>query len=407
MKRWLKNFFRREPEEIKKDRQVDDLPEVKFDGRMVVFVVHQSPDTDAYVCILLMILKLLPAGYPYRVELVRAGERLSPDEYCGNIVFHLDTGLRYKPPFDFDQHALRAKERTASAKLVADYWRWNNDPGVRALVKLAVDTDNIREMKPDSIHNMISGYQFNPDFQDENGEPEWGNIVTQALFALRAMYDMTNYLVRSRVRFRRFCEKNPNEGLAKVEPSGVTIATVPRKPSCRAEAWKQGADVVVWTYVPDRNRPDLFWVGIGVNRKSDVSLRPVVAALRAAEAKKRGIKIPPKVKLGAIGKVEQVSTWFAYSADGERFPLILAGSRAHPLETEDEYTKLTWDEIKEVVFTTLSNERFLRKKKVKHLPAPKMKSDEIGVTDAEAESAELPKRKQEASGETTQVTAAA
>ncbi len=365
--------------------------QISFDGRPVVIVTHESPDTDAEVCITLLLQRVLPKasaqypdGYPWSVKLARSGEQVLPEDAGNCILFHVDTGLRYEPPYYFDQHALKSKERTASAKLIADYFRLNKDVGVRALVDLAVRTDNIEEMAWDSTHHFLSGLQHNPMLKDEQGEPMWGDIIRLANLALSSMYLHVNHLVGSRVRYRRFCERNPNEGMYKLHPSEVKVCSLPRKPGCRDEAWRKGADVALWSVVPDKTKPEKFWVGIGAGRKSEVSLKPVISALRAAEAKKRGVSIP-RMALEHIGTLPELPTWFLYSQDGERFPLILAGSRSHPLEG-DEFTHLTFSEIKQIVIEVLSRRpgllSFFAKTKTEHLPAPKAQVDEVGAEEA-------------------------
>ncbi|MBC7836609.1 hypothetical protein H7X87_02415 [Acetobacteraceae bacterium] len=367
---------------------------IDFDGREVLFVTHESPDTDAYVSIFLIVQKVLPKDCKWEIRTVHAGTRLSEEQGAGYIVFHMDTGLKFEPPYDFDQHALPSKTRTSSAQLVADYFKLTKDAGVRALANFATQTDHIEKMVPDSIHHLISGYQFNPLYRDETGEPLWNYIGSQSLEAVKAMYDRTNFLVGSKVRYRRFCKKNPKECMSTLFPSRVQLFSAPGKPGLRNEAWENGADVVLWSQIPNPEKPEQFWVGISTGRDSDVSLRPVFEELLLAEARKRGIKITRDLKKKISnaadlpgGKLMELPTWFCFSADKKRFPLILAGSRAHPIVDDELFTALTFAEIKDIVINTLAGKRAFRKQKVEHLPAPKATPDEILYEEAAKEDA--------------------
>lgn len=296
-------------------------------------VVHQWPDTDAWLC-LWIAKKFVPKTAEAEIVFVRSGENL-PGSDGDPSVLHFDTGGG-----QYDQHG-KDLGRTSSAMLLAQGLGIQGDPGLRALLELSVKVDNVEELSPTEIHYVIEGLPrlLGSKEQDEEGrkrwQPDW-SVVQKTVFD---MFDIIYGQETGRQESRDMLEEFA--GFFTL-PNKLRYTELLWHPGLREAAFERGADVILWT----QRKKDGFWVGVQVSRRSGALLLDVAANLRKAEAAKRGIALE-----GDPARVGQEGTnWFLHHS----LRFVACGTNTHPV-TGDELTKLSWQEISRIVGTTLES----------------------------------------------------
>jgi hypothetical protein len=294
-----------------------DSPEIR------TLVVHNWPDTDAWLC-LWVAKKFVRKAEGAEIVFVRSGEILAGSEDDPSVL-HFDTGGG-----KYDQHG-KSLPRTSSAVLLAQGLEIHDNPGLKALLELTVMVDNVEEIAPTNIHYIIEGLpriHLNTD-----NEPDW-TTVQKTVFD---MFDIVYGQEASRQKSRDDLEKLA--GFYTL-PNGLRFTELLGCPRLREAAFERGADVVLWT----ERKKNGFYVGVQVNRRSGVLLSSIAVNLRRAEAAKRGLTLEDDFTF--VG--QKGTNWFLHDS----LKLILCGSRTHEL-TGDEFTKLTVQQICQVVGETL------------------------------------------------------
>lgn len=266
------------------------------------------------------------------LKVLNSGEKLPDDEARGNIVEYLDCGGG-----DCDHHG-KGLERTSSFELLCKKYRLLDDPGLSVLLELSKKIDNAEEVHWDSIAWSVNGLEHNKDFKDpDSGDVDYGRIFEFASVIFDQNYRQT--------RNRYTAAKEYDECLAKklIEvrslPNGRVVALLHGKPRLRNEAFKRGADVVLFTEPVDRKKPfGDFHVQIAVNRNCAIDLAPLMADIRREEVNKRHGKRAhtlPLAKLDMSGTHPQVPGWYGLHK------LIVCGTHKHPLTNPEDRTKLS------------------------------------------------------------------
>ncbi len=174
---------------------------------------------------------------------------------------------------------------------------------------------------------------------ESNGGIDWSKVQERVFELFDIIYNQEKGRAQSR------------EDLLKVAkfydlPNGLRVTAILWEPRLREAAFEAGAAVVVWTQSRGKKG---FYVGVQRNRNFlKLRLDGVVAALRAAEAKIRGIDVRGQ-DLGYVDREGPISNWFLH----ESRALILSGSRTWKLE-KNAYTRLSSGYIVKLVRQALS-----------------------------------------------------
>ncbi len=303
-------------------------------------VVHEHPDTDAYVCAWAAD-KFIAKDDPCSLAFVRAGEQLPAEEAEGFEVLHMDTGFGV-----LDQHG-KSLERASSFELFCEFYKLTDDPGLEAILEMTRATDNVEKIPFTSVHYLLKGLHYH--FRDrKTKEIDWQSCMDEAFTMLDILYDQARARRVSAEDFARMVNR------LEMLKNGVKFANLGGQPRLREAAFNAGADVVLWTMPPDRKNPNRFNVGIQVHRDSPIKLVSLMADLRRAEARQRRLNAKGR-DLQAVGKDPFFGGWFLHDS----LKLILNGSNSHPLET-DEYTLLSRSQIANIMTERLSALQIMR-----------------------------------------------
>ncbi len=313
------------PDDTRTSQLVDRIVDLALDQmapNIRTMVGHKWPDTDVWMC-LWIARKFVPKTVAAEIVFVNSGEAL-PESEGDPSVLHFDTGGG-----QYDQHGKHAG-RTSSAMLLAQHLGIQDNPGLKALLSLTVAVDNVEELSPMNLHYIIEGL---PRIHQTEQRPDWKTVQKTVFDMFNIVYGQEAGRQQSRDDLKRF-------GAFHVLPNGIRFTKLLGQARLREAAFQNGADVVLWT----QRKNGGFYVGVQVNRRSKVILSGVAASLRLAEAKARGVNAE-----GDLSFVGQEGTnWFLHDS----LKLILCGSRTHEL-AEDEFTKLTMQQICQVVGETL------------------------------------------------------
>ena len=301
---------------------LDNAPEIKK------LVGHRFPDDDVWLSIWIA-RKFMPKVENAEIEFVNAGTSLPGSENDPSIV-HFDTGGG-----EYDQHGKRLL-RTCSAGILAEKLGVQNDPGLNPLLEMVTAVDNAENVQETSLHFLIEGW---PRTFNDGGGTDWKKVQKRVFEAFDSIYAQERGRSEKRATFHKVARPN-------ILRNGLAVISLGASASHRAAAFEKGAAVVVWEQ-PKGKRG--FYVGIQRSNKfRKLGLHKVVLALRLAEAKARGLEVETK-DLESIGRGEPATNWFLHDSLG----LILSGSRTWEL-SEDEFTKLSFNEIVRIIGTVLS-----------------------------------------------------
>ncbi len=270
---------------------------------------------------------------------VRAGENLPTEECAGCEVIHIDTGRG-----EFDQHGHPEHSRTSSFELFAKHYKLDQDPGITPLLELTIKADNIEDIDPTSVHYLfksrVKRYR-NP----ETKEVDWKSYVQVCFEDLDDIYKFHSNKARAKAEFE--CALQANECQIKDLGNGLRVYWTGFMPNLREAAFDHGADVVVMMAKADRS----FHPLIQCSRKSRVKLCRVNFDLRQEEVKARNIS--PKGINFWEEKVDPAlggAHWFLHHSN----KLLCCGSRSHPLDSPEEFTKLRPFKIFNIVCHSLA-----------------------------------------------------
>ncbi len=298
------------------------------DTRPWKIVTHIYPDTDAFACLWAAI-KFIVGDAEYTVCFVRAGEQLSPEECDGYRVLHMDTGKG-----DLDQHE-KSLKMSSSFKMLAEKYGFDQDPGIVPILNLTVASDNVEAIPRTDMHYLLKGLAY--QYKDPSSkEVDWGNALTSARMMFDIIYSQARLHHKNVATFER-------HGEMRMLRNGLKLAYLGFRPEWREAAFEKGADVAVFFSRPEgheRDKHGPFYALIQCHRKYNkggLVLDRVIAALRTAEAKERGIQITKDDDVWAIGSNPRFGAWMMH--DSHCF--ISCGTRSHPLVHDIEYTKLS------------------------------------------------------------------
>lgn len=299
-----------------------------------ILVSHKFPDSDAYACLWLSVRRIVGTA-DFRFVFVNAGQRLSEEESAGHRVMYMDTSGG-----PFDQHG-KGLKNASSFQLMCEHFGFAHDEALWPIIKMTIDSDNIRKMDPMSIHYVLSGLSA---YHREGDEIQWMVCLDAAFMMFDILYGREQQRLQSIADVKKFAKCYTLD-------NGMNIALIWGKPQLREAAFEIGADVVFWTV----HKGKRFQVGIALNRdtsdKVERGMESLVAGIRINEAKKRD-----KDSTGHNLRADRVDAdtfgaWFLH--DSKR--LILCGSRSASLAPED-YTKLAPHEIKKIIDERLGND---------------------------------------------------
>lgn len=294
------------------------------DTRPWKVITHHYPDTDSFACAWAAVRRVVKDD-PYELCFVPAGNALSPEEAEGYRVLTMDTGKG-----ELDQHEKRLV-KTSSFKLFCDKYGLADDPCIKPILELTVQTDNVEKVDYTSIHYVLKGLAYN--YRDPvTKEVDWQAVMDFAFIMFDILYGQGVERAKSEKDFK---------ALGKVHElrNGVKIGQIWHNPRLRDAAFNDGCDVVVWTQDLRGDRKGCFHVGIQCNRNSRFNLDAVMSGLRIAEAGKRSVATNGH-DLRAVGNNPAFGGWFLHDSR----KLIACGTRGHELE-KDECTKLAPFEI--------------------------------------------------------------
>ncbi|OGC88565.1 hypothetical protein A2419_02765 [Candidatus Adlerbacteria bacterium RIFOXYC1_FULL_48_26] len=301
-----------------------------------ILVTHRYPDTDAYACLWMAVTRIV-GDADYCFKMLPAGQRLTDEEAAGHRVLYMDTGGG-----PLDQHD-KDVGKASSFQLMCEHYGFDKEEALWPIIKLTVATDNVEAIDPTSIHYVLSGLAY---YHREDTEIDWVVCLSRAF----EMFDILHAHEKQRLQgiadFRKF-------GSRYVLPNRLSVAHVWGRPQLREAAFDLGADVVMWTLNKGKNRNH---IGIQLNRHSpekvEKGMKALMAGLRIAEAKKRGVNTVGH-DLREHGQTPELfGGWFLHRS----CRLILCGSKSAPLTAED-YTKLTPEEINDILNERLSNDK--------------------------------------------------
>ena len=290
-----------------------------------LLVTHQRPDTDAWLCLWAADRFIVPEDAPRQLSFVEASTRLSSErEAEAEQVLYMDVGGG-----DCDQHGKRLV-RSSSFKLVVEKYGLNADGSFNELVELACATDNVERIDPTSIHYIIKGL---PAYHRENEVIDWTAISNHVFMLFDILHGQAKSRIEAREGLKQF-------GRCYELRNGLCLGTTWCHPELREAAFESGAHVVMWTNMRGKKGVEF---GIQVGRSSKISLRSAMAAIRQAEAAKRGVTITPD-EAKSLGTLDALPSWFQHDS----YHLILSGCRSHRL-TGDEYSRLTPYEVLDIL----------------------------------------------------------
>ncbi len=287
-------------------------------------VVHRRPDTDALACLWAADRFIVPEGTSRQIVFHDAGEKLSPADEAGHTVLYMDTGGS-----STDQHG-RGLVRGSSFQLLAEEYGLVEDPGIAPILELTRATDNVERISLTDVHYILKGLPVHLRDQGSN-EIDWNGVCDCAFLLLDILHGQALQRASS-------VEEFASKGQVFDLPNGRSIACVWSNPQLREAAFDAGHDVVMWTISKGKNGA---WVGIQVNRDSDVQLHQVVADIRTDECFARKLAMPSRKMLFASSSTQSgVPGWFMH----ESGKLVTCGTRSHPIG-KDEFTRLSPERI--------------------------------------------------------------
>ncbi len=299
----------------------EDTPAQPAPKKRWLIATHDNPDTDALLCVSFARIHLVKEG-DFELMLVRSGESVSPEDAANyDEVLVMDTGRG-----ELDQHE-RGLKRSSSFVLFCEKYGFDKDEAMQPFLELSRATDNVEEVDTLSLHYLLKGLRF--EFRDQaSKKTDWAGVFDEACFLIGIHYRQIKSWIKSRSEFAK-------NGKVEELANGVKVSILERRARLREAAFEAGADVVFWT----DQRKGGNYIGIQVNRRSDMTLSGVIEGIRVAEAQKRGVNCAGH-KLSAPGKNDVFGAWFLH--DSEK--LILCGSLTHELDAE-EFTKLPIENI--------------------------------------------------------------
>jgi hypothetical protein len=346
--------------------------------RRLLGVTHIHADVDAYMgmWILRTFVFKLRDDDTFSVHFVPSGTELTPEQRADfDDVIHVDTGGGL-----FDQHG-KDLERSSSTKLLVDYYGLWDEPGMKDFVELTVAADNIEIRYPLSLHRILRGLWYNHQKPVEGSENEseidWAACLEEAFRLIDNAYNQYYYDYQSVKMWEAF------KGTSVVKyANGRTMADLGFFPRLREIAYKEGVDVALFFQkkVPLRDMGDVFYPlvqlrkesTLQVDKKNGITLSGLIALLREAEAKKRGVSTEG-MGLGQSAPIKELGEWYLHDSDN----FLCCGSNSHPLLMGNEYTRLTMDEIAQIVSDYVADmplKKATRKKDTKKKPAAKKKA---------------------------------
>lgn len=292
-----------------------------------LLATHYSWDTDAIFCLVFSRMFLTKETDEVKITMLRSGEGVSEEDAAGfDEVLVMDTGLG-----ELDQHG-KDLERGSSFQLLCKKYGWDKDEAMAPFIELSLASDNVEVIDHLSLHYLLKGLRF--AYRDKvTKEVDWNAVFEHSYFDIKIHYDMIKSWVKSR---NEFAKSGKVEELA----NGVKISILERRARLREAAYEAGADVVLWTENKGNGK---FYVGIQVNRKSDVTLEGVMEGIRVAEAQKRGVSCSGH-QLDAPGENPVFGGWYLHG-NGK---VILCGSLTHEL-FDGEHTLLPVDQIVKIM----------------------------------------------------------
>ncbi len=320
---------------------IKDLSGV-FGRKINTLVGHERPDADVFLCFWIALRFGLCIVNPlYRF--VRSGERLESGEGDPQVL-HVDTGLG-----EFDTHG-KGLGRTCAAALLAERLGIEDLPGIADLLEWVTKIDNA-ELLLD--YTDMSYYILDlpklEEVKDWRGRVEWVKVVNLAYREFDRQYQ------RGLQRHQNRTIDLPKYAQWIMTPKKeIRVCTILDRSYLRITAFEAGADVVVWTQPMD----GAFHAGVDINPtgespdrvelRESLSLQAAAAVLRWQEGQKRGLDLDVS-ELVYWGQLPPVPNWFLYDSN----KLIRCGSGTHPLRKEEEFTKLTGEEIVQAVIASL------------------------------------------------------
>lgn len=300
-------------------------------------VTHLHPDFDAWLCYWLFT-RFVPGAEGAELRFVPAGTRWG--EHEDPTIVHVDTGLG-----KFDQHG-KCLLNSSSALLITEAFGIDKDPGLRALLQLAVVVDNAKEIEPTSIVCQIRAYPA-IIIDQQTRQPDWHKIKQRVFEIFEIVYHQENDRHNAQQEFAQNSRWHTTN-------NGLRLALLDDRPHLRGPAFNAGADVVLWFF---RRGNDRFYVGLVINNQSiTLNLDYVAYCLRWWEAHMAGISLDgDDTYLYGHGTVGPAGQWFLHDSGN----LILYGSKTHPLPAS-ECTRLTRKRIEDIVFAALEQTTFIR-----------------------------------------------
>ncbi len=307
-------------------------------------VTHRNPDTDAYACLWLAARRIV-GDAEYTFIMLPAGQRLAPEDEAGYRVLYMDTGGG-----PLDQHGIDSYEETSSFRRMCEHYGFAKDEALWPLINLTVASDNIHELPPHSVHYVLSGLS-NYHRNHETKVVDWELCLDHAFAEFDILYGREKQRLESIAEFHRV---NPPRYTLE---NGLNVCHIWGKPHLREAAFELGADVVMWTILKGKGR---YYLGIQLSRRTPAKVEDgmasLMAGLRIAEAKKRGISTVGQ-DLRAPGQNSALFGGLFLLGKPNKRRLILCGSRSATLSA-DEYLKLTPEEVNDILNERLSNDKW-------------------------------------------------
>lgn len=349
-------------------------PEIPPARKMrILLAMHIKPDLDS-ICGSDLFDRFIYADkdkYEVEFDYVPSGTQVK-DELAAQYdkVEHIDTGGG-----QFDQHGKNI-DRGSSTLLVAEHFGLMKKPGVAHIVELTRKSDNIEKTSPSDLPARMKGFSF--EYRDpETRKTDWDKVVQAGIKELDAYYGRENHKAESvplwkwmkKERFARTGKK-----LAEFLPNGMKFGDLDKYPRVREIALtNEGFDVVAYRQNNvELDWGDMFYPLISMSQERRFDLKPVIAALRTAEAEVRGESVDGlDLTQGPI--IPQLGDWFSLEipVNGKSTSVFLCcGSGTHPLSNAAQYTRLTWDEIVDTVRTALGKLKVVKKPEEKPAPKP-------------------------------------
>ena len=286
----------------------------------------KTPRTTDWLCLWILLESYGTENSRIPVVFVKQGESLSASERKG---YHI---------LDVAESSSKRVPGSSSFRELIRGTLYEEDINLAPFLALAHDTENGIDIDPMSIDYYLKGLRLQRK-DPRTREVDWQKVVDEAIRAFKGMYDAiaihTTETDSSRLDINVY-----DTG------KGVQLGVLNGRPGLRDEAFKRGADVVLWTQDTEKG----YFVGIQVNRHSHLKLGPVALALRRREAELRGIKLVHSSEDAQV--FSEVPGWKL----NEMITFLSCGTRSNPLPFQ-ELTKISHEEIEKIVAETLGRMR--------------------------------------------------